>query len=172
VDDVIGPIFTDRIKAENWDAHVSKISDFWSSIFLKTNRFKGNPMSKHIQLIEIEPQHFKRWLMLFEQTAHETLESLEANEIVKMANRIGQSLQMGLAFNYRKQGIIDHPFLCECVTAITHNCANHPPATSHTVASRVTRLVRCPCREGGTAERCNIYTRVHGIGTGCPMLKL
>ncbi len=111
VDDVIGPIFTDRIKAENWDAHVSKISDFWSSIFLKTNRFKGNPMSKHIQLIEIEPQHFKRWLMLFEQTAHETLESLEANEIVKMANRIGQSLQMGLAFNYRKQGIIDHPFL-------------------------------------------------------------
>jgi len=110
-DDLIGPIFTDRIPDDKWDHHIAHISDFWSSVLLKTNRFSGNPMSKHLQLAEIKPDHFQRWLKLFEETARETLEPIYAEEVAKTANRIGQSLQMGLAFNYRKQGITDHPFV-------------------------------------------------------------
>jgi len=109
-DEFIGPIFTAKIKAENWDRHVSHIADFWSSIFLKTDRFTGNPMSKHLELNDIGPQHFDHWLMLFQQTAEETLDPWHSIEFIKMANRIGQSLQMGLAFNHRKKGFINHPF--------------------------------------------------------------
>jgi len=111
VDDVIGPIFTARIADSDWDRHISHIADFWSSVLLKTNRFSGNPMAKHLMITEIEPRHFNRWLTLFEQTAHDIFAPVDAVEISNMAHRIGQSLQMGLAFNYRKQGRTNHPFL-------------------------------------------------------------
>ena len=111
VDDLIGPIFTARSSETEWEKHISHIADFWSSVLLKTDRFSGNPMSKHLQISEIEPRHFKRWLLLFQQTAQETLEPDQAIEVLNTANRIAQSLQMGLAFNYRKHGLEDHPFV-------------------------------------------------------------
>jgi len=111
VDELIGPIFTARITDADWERHVSHIADFWSSVLLKTDRFNGNPMAKHLALAKVEPRHFNRWLMLFEQTAYEVLSPSQAIEISKVANRIGQSLQMGLAFNYRKQGKADHAFV-------------------------------------------------------------
>ena len=109
-DDLLGPVFAARIPAENWDNHENHIADFWSSIFLKTKRFKGNPMLKHLALPEITPLHFSRWLNLFSSTAIEALPAEKARPMIEMAERIGQSFQMGLAFHHDKSGSSDNPF--------------------------------------------------------------
>jgi len=111
-DEILAPIFA--LKIENtdaaWNKHTDHIADFWSSIFLKTRRFKGNPMLKHTLLPGLTPNHFAHWLSLFKQTAERTLKLEQSAAINQMAERIAKSLQMGLAFNLEKEGQTDHPF--------------------------------------------------------------
>ena len=109
-DDLLAPVFATKIKDDDWDRHMSHIADFWSSIFLKTGRFKGNPMIKHAALPEITPEHFNRWLSLFNETAERLLNHEQAQAFDMMARRVAESLQMGLAFNFEKSGQTDHPF--------------------------------------------------------------
>jgi len=110
-DEMLAPIFETKIGANDWDKHMEHITDFWSSIFLKTGRFKGNPMLKHAALKGITPSHFNHWLTLFQKVSNRVLEPTQAQAMQVMAERIGQSLQMGLAFNFEKAGKTDHPFV-------------------------------------------------------------
>ncbi len=109
-DALLAPIFATKIKEDDWDRHMGHIADFWSSIFLKTGRFKGNPMGKHAMLGGLTPALFAHWLSLFRETADSVLSPVQAEAIHAMANRIAQSLQMGLAFDFEKSGIDNHPF--------------------------------------------------------------
>ncbi len=109
-DDLLGPVFATKIHDEDWESHMLHIADFWSSIFLKTGRYNGNPMQKHASLSQITPEHFRRWLSLFAQTLNDTVTPEQASKFYAMAERIGSSLQMGLAFQYEKAGVKDHPF--------------------------------------------------------------
>lgn len=111
-DEYLAPIFIGQIGDNDdvWDVHIQHIADFWSSIFLKTKRFSGNPMRKHLGLPGIAPQHFKRWLEIFEQSAKDTLTDLQARDAMTMVNRIAQSLQMGLAFHHEKTAVSPNPF--------------------------------------------------------------
>ena len=108
-DDMLGPVFAQRIAPNEWDQHMDHIADFWSSIFLKTGRFTGNPMQKHAGLSFITPAHFTRWLELFQATSDRILNPAHAKAMQEMANRIGQSLQMGLAFHHDQEGA-NNPF--------------------------------------------------------------
>ena len=63
-DDVIGVKFKDVDMGE----HIELISDFWDSILFGTNRYQGDPFGKHIPM-ELEEQHFTRWVKLFTETA-------------------------------------------------------------------------------------------------------
>lgn len=110
-DEMLAPIFATKIGNDDWDKHMDHIADFWSSIFLKTRRFKGNPMSKHAALKDLTPGHFSHWLALFKDVSNRTLETQQAQAMQTMAERIGQSLQMGLAFNFEKAGQTNHPFI-------------------------------------------------------------
>ena len=47
----LGPIFEAHI--DDWDAHLIKLRDFWSSMLLRTGRFTGAPMPKHIGLPDL-----------------------------------------------------------------------------------------------------------------------
>jgi len=110
-DELLGPIFATKIQGDAaWDRHMAHIADFWSSIFLKTGRYKGNPLQKHIEVHGLTPALFSHWLALFQDTAARILAPEQAEEIHQMAQRIAQSLQMGLAFNYEKNGDTEHPF--------------------------------------------------------------
>lgn len=109
-DELLAPIFASKIADTDWPQHVNHITGFWSSIFLKTGQFSGNPMQKHLGIEGLTPAHFTRWLTLFKNTADSALLPNQAKAMHTMAERIAQSLQMGLAFNYRKSGFIDHPF--------------------------------------------------------------
>ena len=94
-DPVLGPIFNREV--EDWDAHLAKLTDFWSSVMLMTGRFKGRPMATHAAVADITPAHFAHWLALFAETAAEVCPPAAAELFAARARTIGQSLQMGLA---------------------------------------------------------------------------
>lgn len=110
LDPLLAPIFATKIADQDWPNHLDHIVDFWSSIFLKTGRFKGNPMQKHLAIDGLTPEHFTRWLSLFKDTADKVLLPDQSEVMHDMAHRIAQSLQMGLAFQHKTLGTTDHPF--------------------------------------------------------------
>jgi len=73
----LGPIFDAAIG--DWDQHLDRMTDFWSSVMLTSGRYSGNPMIKHMRQKAIRPAHFVQWLALFELTARE-LFSLDCAE--------------------------------------------------------------------------------------------
>jgi len=94
-DALLGPVFNGAI--HNWDAHLEKLCAFWSSVTLMTGRYKGTPMKAHAELAEITPAHFERWLALFQDTAIKTCPPDAAQVFVERANRIAESLKLGIA---------------------------------------------------------------------------
>jgi hemoglobin len=96
-DPQIGPIFNREI--DDWDEHLARLCDFWSSVLLMSGRFKGQPMAVHTQLADIGPAHFARWLELFHETAGEVCPPQAAALFRAKADQIGESLQLGIAFS-------------------------------------------------------------------------
>jgi len=85
-DDLVGPIFEAAI--EDWDEHLAKLCDFWSSVTLMTGRFKGAPMPAHARLPGLDAVHFERWLELWPAAAA---------LFIARAEMIARSFQYGLA---------------------------------------------------------------------------
>ncbi|MBS0613104.1 MAG: group III truncated hemoglobin [Proteobacteria bacterium] len=92
-DETLGPIFDAHI--DDWDQHLAKLVDFWSSILLRTGRFKGTPMPRHAALPGLNAPLFQRWLDLFRRTAAEQPNQGMAEQACTAAERIAQSLWMG-----------------------------------------------------------------------------
>lgn len=93
-DELLGPVFYLAL-GEDWGPHLDKLTEFWSTIVLGTRSFQGNVYGTHMALSDIEPEHFQRWLSLFEQTAHELFEADDAAQFITMARRVASSLQIG-----------------------------------------------------------------------------
>jgi hemoglobin len=43
-DPVLGPVFARAIADDAWPEHLAIISDFWSTVMLKTGRYRRNPL--------------------------------------------------------------------------------------------------------------------------------
>lgn len=96
-DAVLGPIFHERIG--EWDLHLRKMYDFWSSVLLMSGRFKGSPMRAHASMADVlGADHFTRWLELFEETTREGCPPDAAALFLAKARVIAASLQAGMAF--------------------------------------------------------------------------
>ncbi|WP_322517305.1 group III truncated hemoglobin [Rhodopseudomonas palustris] len=104
-DDLIGPIFDRAV--EDWDHHIAQITDFWSSMLLKTGRYGGRPMRPHL-VLGLEPAHFDRWLALFEATASELFTPDIAAAFIVRARRIADSFEMGIATTQGKVTVPRH----------------------------------------------------------------
>lgn len=94
-DDLIGPIFNEKI--EDWDEHLGKLCDFWSSVVLRTRRYEGRPMRAHLLMPHLQGAHFDRWLDLFEETAHDVLPVEAASVFIQRARMIADSFEFGMA---------------------------------------------------------------------------
>jgi len=101
-DVLLGPIFA-RAIGEDWDKHLAKMCDFWSSVMLMSGRYKGNPMTAHMRLKTARPAHFERWLELFRQSATDTCPPEAAVAFVMRAENIARSLQLGMFFRPEPQ---------------------------------------------------------------------
>ena len=96
-DKLIGPVFDAAIG--DWDHHLEKLVDFWSSVMLTSGRYKGNPVAAHLKhLATITPPMFDRWLALWTQVTTETLPPGDAAALQDKAARIAESLKLALYF--------------------------------------------------------------------------
>lgn len=89
----LGPVFG---VVQNWDEHLAKLRDFWSSVVLMSGRYHGSPMRAHLPL-GLAGDHFDRWLDLFEQTAREVCPPAAAGLFIDKARRIADSFEMASA---------------------------------------------------------------------------
>jgi hemoglobin len=88
-DDLLSPIFMSKIADDEWDIHLSKMIQFWSSMLLYTRTYSGDPMSKHFAL-PIGEAHFLQWLKLFHETVNELFTGKIAEDAKLRANGIGR----------------------------------------------------------------------------------
>ncbi|MEJ8859561.1 group III truncated hemoglobin [Variovorax robiniae] len=98
-DEQLGPVFNTFVN--DWNAHLSKLTDFWSSILLGSGRFRGTPMPKHVALPDLSAPLFERWLVLFrEATAAQPNRAL-GEQAYDTAQRIAESLWYGYQMSRR-----------------------------------------------------------------------
>ncbi len=98
LDPDLGPVFENAIASDAWEPHLATMRNFWSSVMLTTGRYKGNPLAVHGRVEGIRPELFERWLELFGQTADELFEAGVAGVFKLKAERIAQSLLVGLFY--------------------------------------------------------------------------
>lgn len=99
-DPEIGPVFNEAI--QDWPSHLSTLKDFWSTVLLTDRRYKGDPLASHLKL-RLQPQHFRRWLALFAETAREVMPSDHAAIVITKSQRIAENFQSAIAFQREKQ---------------------------------------------------------------------
>ncbi|HTV34612.1 MAG TPA: group III truncated hemoglobin [Methylocella sp.] len=100
-DTLLGPIFNSTVK--DWDDHLRVIADFWSKVLLQTNRYNSSPFPLHRPL-PVEPEHFTRWLELFEETTSATLPPPHAAKAQAKARHMAESFKAGIFPFFDKEG--------------------------------------------------------------------
>jgi len=90
LDDRLGPVFAAHVR--DWDGHLSRMTDFWSAVLLRTGRYSGNPLERHRALVGLDAGHFDRWLALFEVTARELCPTDQADAFIGRAHRMRAAL--------------------------------------------------------------------------------
>lgn len=97
-DPLLGPIFDEAIA--DWPHHLEKLKAFWSSVMLTSGRYKGQPMAAHIRHEgQMSKEAFERWLNLWRETCEELLTMSAAAAFQDRANRIAESLQLGIHYH-------------------------------------------------------------------------
>jgi len=97
-DELLGPIFNEVAQVD-WDHHIPLLCQFWNSIMLKTNEYRGNAYMKHVLLkkqAEIREEHFVRWLEIFKQEAIKHIPTDAAEKIIEKSSLIAKSLRYGM----------------------------------------------------------------------------
>ena len=97
----LGPVFAAAIP--DWQQHLAKLVDFWSSVMLGSGRYKGQPVPAHLRHADVMTRAmFERWLGLWCDVTTETLPAPTAEALQAKAARIAESLL--LAVQFRPEG--------------------------------------------------------------------
>jgi hemoglobin len=96
-DPALGPVFNGAVA--DWDDHLQKLAGFWSSVMLRSGRYKGNPVAAHLRHTDvITPAMFDRWLALWSEVTFELLPEEAARAMQARAAMIAESLKLALFF--------------------------------------------------------------------------
>jgi hemoglobin len=96
-DALLGPIFSEVI-GKGWDSHIERIVGFWLTATRLGRGYDGrNFMPVHLQNPSIHVDQLPRWLELFRATATEHCSPQAASVLVDIAERMGETLAIGLA---------------------------------------------------------------------------
>ncbi|EDZ61987.1 putative globin [Sulfurimonas gotlandica GD1] len=75
-DNVVGPFFIEKLgddlNNDTWKPHIILLTNFWASIALGDQNYRGNPLAPHLELEGLRRESFDQWLKLF----FETLDSI------------------------------------------------------------------------------------------------
>ena len=102
-DGVLGPIFNAHI--HDWDTHLGRMVQFWSSMLRGTGTYEGTPMPKHIALPDLNAELFGHWLNLF----HDTLATLPNRAMAEKAGEFSQRIARSLWYGYQLHHKPDAP---------------------------------------------------------------
>jgi hemoglobin len=91
LDPELGPIFERRVHGE-WGPHLDKMVTFWSAVLLREMGYQGQPPVVHRAIEELKPEHFGRWLALFEETMQALFEPHLAEYLSTKSQGIAQML--------------------------------------------------------------------------------
>lgn len=73
----------------DWDEHLLRLGEFWTSVTLMSGRYKGNPLAMHLAHADrMTPELFERWLALWKITTDELLSHDAAVLMQAKATRI------------------------------------------------------------------------------------
>ncbi|MFA9272352.1 MAG: group III truncated hemoglobin [Baekduiaceae bacterium] len=100
-DTMIGYLFTDVAQLD-LEAHLPDIADFWETILLGGDAYRGGAFAVHADLNAKSPLrggHFNRWVTLWTQTVDELFAGERADEAKRHAQRVAA------AFHRRLQGV-------------------------------------------------------------------
>jgi hemoglobin len=95
-DSLIASFFVDVIPVD-WNKHLPKMYAFWENVLFHQGNYSGNPMLKHQHIHQKCPMHtahFKRWLLLFNQTVDELFKGENAALIKQRAASIATVMQL------------------------------------------------------------------------------
>lgn len=98
-DDLIGNFFTEVVQLD-FEKHLPIMYDFWESIIFEKAIYRGNPMGVHIQLNKlktINPEHFERWLTLWEKNINENFEGTNTAKAIDRASQIAGLMEFKIA---------------------------------------------------------------------------
>lgn len=102
-DEQLGPIFEAQV--QDWDAHLSLLVDFWSSMLLRTGRYLGSPMRTHAAMPDLHAGLFQHWLQLFAEVCATQTNQAMAQQAMAVAERIANSLWMGYQMRQAQDGV-------------------------------------------------------------------
>jgi hemoglobin len=96
-DDRLGPLFEKHV--EEWDGHLTRMTDFWSAALLRSGRYSGKPVEQHRVISGLSLGHFDRWIGLFEATVHDLCPGREAEAFLVRARRMRDAMTKVLGIN-------------------------------------------------------------------------
>ena len=91
----LGPIF-ERVVAGDWETHLAKMYDFWSSVMLTTGYYRGSLMAVQKHMGGLEIGRLDRCFALFGDSCDELLDSETAGLCWLKAAHIAESLKLFL----------------------------------------------------------------------------
>ena len=95
-DPELGPVFVNAI-GDSWDTHIERIMQFWLTATRLGRGYEGrNFMPAHLRNPSIRSALLPRWLEIFRGTAAEHCSPQAASVLTDIAERMAETLQIGL----------------------------------------------------------------------------
>lgn len=91
----LSPVFARRLDGV-WPEHLDRMVSFWASVMLGEGSFLGRPMPKHQAIDEARPEHFVRWLALFDEALARGFDDATAAVLRERATTIARGLSTGM----------------------------------------------------------------------------
>ncbi|RYF66708.1 MAG: group III truncated hemoglobin [Comamonadaceae bacterium] len=93
-DPLLGPVFEKALHGQ-WDAHLQRLVDFWSTVALGTRSSKGDVFGKHMALDGVTPAHFAAWVRLWQLHTSRVFAPQVAEQLQQAAHGIARNLFRG-----------------------------------------------------------------------------
>jgi hemoglobin len=95
-DELLNPIFTDVAQVD-WEHHLPQMYAFWNSVLLGLPGYRGAPFLPH-QKLPTTPEHFRRWVALFQATVDRLFAGARAQQAKDAASSMAHTfaLRLGL----------------------------------------------------------------------------
>ncbi|MDH4427965.1 MAG: group III truncated hemoglobin [Acidovorax sp.] len=93
-DPLLGPVFEKALHGQ-WDTHLKRLVDFWSTVALGSRSFKGDVFGKHMVLQGVTPAHFAAWVGLWQLHTNRLFAPEVAHDLQVAAHGIARNLFRG-----------------------------------------------------------------------------